>query len=120
MRTSGIAYLLWFFGGLMGFHRFYCGRIGTGLLWFFTGGLAGVGWIIDLFLIPDMVRESNAEDAQMYGYPPPVPRSAMAAAAPANRVIYCPQCGGPMQVPANATGAQFACPKCRTVLQVPA
>jgi hypothetical protein len=56
-----IAYLLWFLSGFgaLGFHRFYLGRFGTGLLWLFTGGLAGIGGLFDLFYIPTMVRDEN-------------------------------------------------------------
>lgn len=43
----------------MGIHRFYCGKVVTGLLWLFTGGLFMIGWIIDFFLVPSMVREAN-------------------------------------------------------------
>ncbi len=61
MYKLSIAYFLWFISGFgaLGFHRFYLGRIGTGLLWFFTGGLAGIGGLFDLFYIPTMVREEN-------------------------------------------------------------
>lgn len=37
--------------GFNGLHRFYVGKIWTGLLWFFTAGLLGVGQIIDIILI---------------------------------------------------------------------
>ena len=61
MRSVGIAYLLWFLGGfgVLGIHRFYAGRVGTGILWFFTGGLFGFGALIDLFLIPGMIASAN-------------------------------------------------------------
>ena len=43
----------------MGFHRFYLGRIGSGILYFFTGGLFGFGALFDLFYMPSMVRQEN-------------------------------------------------------------
>ena len=43
----------------MGAHRFYYGKPVTGTIWFFSFGLLGVGWLIDLFLIPSMDREAD-------------------------------------------------------------
>jgi TM2 domain-containing membrane protein YozV len=57
-HSKTIGYLLWIFG-FMGAHRFYYGKPITGTIWFFTLGLLGVGWIIDLFLIPSMNREAD-------------------------------------------------------------
>lgn len=54
-----IGYLFWILG-FIGAHRFYFGKPKTGILWFFTGGLLLVGWIVDLFLIPAMADEANA------------------------------------------------------------
>lgn len=51
-----IGYLYWLFG-FTGAHRFYYGRPITGTIYFFTFGLAGIGWIIDAFLIPGMDAE---------------------------------------------------------------
>ncbi len=59
-HSSAVGYILWIFG-FMGAHRFYFGRPLTATLWFFTLGLLGVGWIIDLFLIPSMSREATRE-----------------------------------------------------------
>jgi TM2 domain-containing membrane protein YozV len=53
-----IGYILWIFG-FTGSHRFYYGKPVTGTIWFFTLGLLGIGWLIDLFLIPGMDREAN-------------------------------------------------------------
>jgi len=53
-----IGYILWVFG-FTGSHRFYYGKPVTGTIWFFTLGLLGIGWLIDLFLIPGMDREAN-------------------------------------------------------------
>ena len=47
-RSKGMTALLCIFGGYLGFHQFYVGRIGTGLLYLFTCGLCGIGWLIDL------------------------------------------------------------------------
>lgn len=53
-----IGYLAWILG-FMGAHRFYYGKRVSGTIWFFTLGLLGIGWIIDLFLIPSMDREAD-------------------------------------------------------------
>nr|WP_205742651.1 TM2 domain-containing protein [Halomonas niordiana] len=53
-----IGYLLWIFG-FLGAHRFYYGKPVTGTIWFFTLGLLGIGWLIDLFLIPAMDRDAD-------------------------------------------------------------
>jgi TM2 domain-containing membrane protein YozV len=53
-----VGYILWVFG-FTGAHRFYYGKPVTGTIWFFTLGLLGIGWVIDLFLIPGMDREAD-------------------------------------------------------------
>ena len=53
-----VGYLLWIFG-FTGAHRFYFGKPISGAIWFFTAGLLGVGWLIDLFLIPGMERSAG-------------------------------------------------------------
>ena len=50
-KSRLVALLLCIFLGEFGAHRFYVGKIGTGLLYLFTAGLFGIGWIIDLIKI---------------------------------------------------------------------
>jgi len=57
-HLKSIGYVLWLFG-FTGSHRFYFGKPITGTIWFFTFGLLGIGWIIDLFLIPGMDRQAD-------------------------------------------------------------
>jgi TM2 domain-containing membrane protein YozV len=57
-HSKTIGYALWIFG-FTGSHRFYYGRPVTGTIWFFTLGLLGIGWLIDLFLIPSMDRQAD-------------------------------------------------------------
>ena len=65
MYSLGIAYILWLVSGFgaLGFHRFYLGKIPTGLLWMFTGGLGMLGAIYDFFTLPGQVREANYRNA---------------------------------------------------------
>ena len=68
-KSTVVAYLLWFFLGGIGVHRFYLGRPGSGagmivlcILAIITGGLwliLGIWWIIDAFLIPGIVARHN-------------------------------------------------------------
>ncbi len=57
-HSKTIGYLLWIFG-FTGAHRFYFGKPISGTIYFFTLGLLGVGWLIDLFLIPGMDRQAD-------------------------------------------------------------
>ena len=61
MKSKGVAYVLWLIScfGWLGFHRFYIGKIGTGLIWIFTGGVFGLGALIDLFSLGGQVDQYN-------------------------------------------------------------
>lgn len=62
MKNTLTAYMLCivgFFTGIMGLHRFYLNRSGSGVAQLLTLGGLGVWQFIDLFLIPKMVEESN-------------------------------------------------------------
>lgn len=58
-----LAYVLWFFLGVLGIHQFYLGKVGRGLLYLFTAGILGIGVIIDLFTLPAQTRAVNAQRA---------------------------------------------------------
>ncbi len=59
--SAAVAYLLWFFLGLLSAHRFYLGRPGTAILqilsYFVLIGF--VWWLVDAFLIGQMISENK-------------------------------------------------------------
>lgn len=50
-KNRTVTLLLCIFLGYLGIHRFYVGKVGTGILWLLTGGLCGIGALVDLILI---------------------------------------------------------------------
>ncbi|MCR0981039.1 TM2 domain-containing protein [Roseomonas populi] len=74
-RSVLVAYVLWFFLGWFAAHRFYAGRMGSGLVmlvvslvsWALTAVaigyvglfLIGLWLLVDAFLIPGMIRSYN-------------------------------------------------------------
>jgi TM2 domain-containing membrane protein YozV len=71
MRNSGVAYILWlaWLFGAAGVHRIYAGKYISGFLWLFTWGFFGIGQVVDLALIPDMIDEKNRKYRMLNGYP---------------------------------------------------
>jgi len=57
-HLKSVGYILWIFG-FTGAHRFYFGKPISGTIYFFTLGLLGIGWLIDLFLIPSLDRQAS-------------------------------------------------------------
>ena len=53
-----VGYILWIFG-FLGAHRFYFGRPISGTIYLLTLGLLGIGWLIDLFLMPSLERQAE-------------------------------------------------------------
>ena len=74
-KSAGLAFVLWFFTGGLGGHRFYLGRTGSAVaqlimsilgwltVWVFIGIFLliplGIWLLVDLFLISGMVQEHN-------------------------------------------------------------
>jgi hypothetical protein len=50
-KNKWVAFFLCLFLGTLGIHRFYVGKIGTGILYLLTFGLLGIGALIDFILI---------------------------------------------------------------------
>jgi len=50
-KNKWISFLLCFFLGYFGAHKFYEGKIGMGILYLFTMGLFGIGWLVDCIVL---------------------------------------------------------------------
>ena len=50
-RSRLVALLFAWFFGMLGIHRFYVNRVGSGILWLLTFGLFGIGVLVDIILI---------------------------------------------------------------------
>lgn len=76
-KSTGLAYLLWFFLGWLGMHRFYLGRTASGVvmaiitvlswvtvhvgLGLVGWAIIGLWWLVDAFLIPGIAIRANQE-----------------------------------------------------------
>ena len=50
-KNKWVSFFLCLFFGMIGAHKFYEGKVGTGILYLFTLGLCGIGWVIDTIAI---------------------------------------------------------------------
>ena len=57
-----VGYLLWIFW-FLGAHRFYFCLPVSGTVYLFTFGLLGIGWLVDLFLMPSLERQADSSYA---------------------------------------------------------
>ncbi len=67
-----VVYVVWALTGLLGGHRFYLEKMGTGFVMLFTGGGGGIWWVVDAFLLPRLVDAYNQDQRQrrIQGLPP--------------------------------------------------
>ena len=56
-----LAWILLTFLGIFGVHRFYMGKIFTGLIWLCTGGLFLLGWLWDLLTLNEQLSDVNRD-----------------------------------------------------------
>ncbi|ALC49195.1 wus, partial [Drosophila busckii] len=79
-KSVTIAYILWLVGGLFGLHHLYLHRDRHAFIWWCTlGGYMGIGWLSEIFMIPQYVRDANEDPVfvqqyvaklQLYARPP--------------------------------------------------
>lgn len=58
-KKLNVAYILLIFFGTLGVHRFYLGKIGTGIVWLLTLGCLGIGTLVDIFRLRTMTDDQN-------------------------------------------------------------
>lgn len=59
-KSKLTAYLLWFFLRWLGAHKIYVNKTGMGIIYTLTGGLFGIGLLVDLFALGRQVDVCNA------------------------------------------------------------
>lgn len=83
-KSVGLAYVLWFFFGMLGVHRFYLGYTGSGaaimgitllsavlsfvLIGWLTIWISGLWVLVDLFLIPGLASRQNSRLLSALGH----------------------------------------------------
>ena len=66
LKNPTLLFLVSFFLGYLGIDRFMVGETMMGLVKFFTGGLFGILWLIDLFIIGGKARKLNTQAIMPY------------------------------------------------------
>ncbi len=71
-KQYGVVVAIALIGGIFGAHRFYLGKVASGLAMMLSGGGGLVWWIVDLMRLRQMVQQHNDEEAQREatGIPP--------------------------------------------------
>jgi len=97
--STGLSYGLWCAGlaGACGIHRFYLGKVGTGVIWLLTFGLLGVGQVLDLVRMKSLVRDANIREGRV---PHPF-QLARAQATAGQAVTGAGEPGGKLAAPLN-------------------
>jgi TM2 domain-containing membrane protein YozV len=59
-----IAWILLTFLGFFGIHRFYMGKVVTGVIYFLTVGLLGVGYLYDMWTLNEQISALNSGEGE--------------------------------------------------------
>ena len=102
-KSSKVAQLLCDFLGMLGIHRFYVGKMGTGVIWLLTLGCFLIGWIVDAISI------SKGTFTDQEGRP--LVNTNITVDKNDERQRVCTNCGG------KTTGSLLRCPNCGSVLR---
>ena len=107
-KSRLVTLLLAIFVGIFGVHRFYAGRVASGILYLCTEGLFGIGVIVDIILIatgtfydgyglPVLNWEETSRPiitAEPHPSPTQSPQPTQKVQHQSNEpVAYCPECG---------------------------
>lgn len=61
MKNTMVELMICIFLGVIGGHKFYKGNIKIGILYLFTGGLLGIGWIVDIIKLINNLIKTEAQ-----------------------------------------------------------
>jgi TM2 domain-containing membrane protein YozV/DNA-directed RNA polymerase subunit RPC12/RpoP len=134
-KSAATTWILWLLIiGFFGAHRFYLGRIGSGVGMLFTIGGLGIWWLIDAFLISEMLRENQQKiQAEVLQE---ISALRERQGIPSRQTLICQRCGsqntfgikfcgacgaslqGGGQNPPSGTQQTSACPRCGTTIMV--
>lgn len=131
-KKMSTALLLCVLAGGLGVHRFYVGKIGTGILWILTLGWFGIGTFVDLIMIAsgnftdsdgyvlqnysNAAANYNAHDNLKTSTPQSTLSTWVCTCGERNpdSTKYCGKCGRPqLSISGNATKSNYwICPEC--------